>query len=33
MYIHVELISERVLYVCFVLRVYCNFDADGGSKL
>ena len=30
---YIELICERVLCVCFVLRVHCTFDGDGGSKL
>ena len=30
---YIELIGERVLCVCFVLRVHCTFDGDGGSKL
>ena len=30
---YIELISERVLCVCLVLRVHCTFDGDGGSKL
>ena len=30
---YIELIGERVLCVCFVLRLHCTFDGDGGSKL
>ena len=30
---YIELISERVLCVCFVLKLHCTFDGDGGSKL
>ena len=30
---YIELIGERVLCVCFVLRVHCTFDGDGGWKL
>ena len=30
---YIELIGERVLCVCLVLRALCTFDGDGGSKL
>ena len=30
---YIELIGERVLCVCLVLRGHCFFDGDGGSKL
>ena len=30
---YIELIGERVLCVCLVLRAHCTFDGDGGSKL
>ena len=30
---YIELIGERVLCVCLVLRAHCTFDSDGGSKL
>ena len=30
---YIELICERVLCVCLVLRAHCTFDGDGGSKL
>ena len=30
---YIELIGERVLCVCFALRVHCTFDGDEVSKL
>ena len=29
---YIELIRERVLCVCLVLRAHCTFEGDGGSK-
>ena len=30
---YIELIGERVLCVCLVLRAHCTFDGDGGFKI
>ena len=30
---YIELIGERVLCVCLVLRVHCTFDGDWGFEI
>ena len=30
---YIELIGERVVCVCLLLRAHCTFDGDGGSKI
>ena len=30
---YIELIGERVLCVCLVLRAHCTFNGDGGFEI